>query len=315
MTAMPTLDQRADYVAAVAAGLADLAPDDRAELVEELADHVAALLEERPDADLSAELGTPRAYAAELRAAAGLVGAPAAAPTVSTRLRDLVRHVDSAQPWIRPTGRFLRPAWWVLRGVVVGAAAGLVLGFGYPSGGAYLLLVLGVLASLWLAQRAPATPPWKVGIRVVDVVAAALALYVLSVLGSTRILTEYSTQFVNSCPTEIDNLYAYDTAGRPIDGVRLYDQDGNPFDIGALGCDTTGRFGPGAQPNVYPWPSAAPLPQEFPTGPPSSLAPLPGATVSTAAGSTTPTGTGTPKVTSTPSGSSSATPSAAAPAR
>ncbi|MFE6971612.1 hypothetical protein [Isoptericola sp. NPDC057653] len=138
------------YAQAIRLQLADLGP----EVVDELTDGLEAdLAEAFSDAaaplalagsdsgddvalDLAAHFGPAQAYAAELRAAAGLPAAlPAAAGRAGRRsfaarralLADRWRRawhpVTSTPQWerLRVLGRELRPAWWVARGWVVGA--------------------------------------------------------------------------------------------------------------------------------------------------------------------------------------------------
>ena len=67
-----------DFLGAVERELADLPAEDRSALLEDLALHLEALTTEDDDRPLAVRLGSPAAYAADLRAAAGL---PARAPT------------------------------------------------------------------------------------------------------------------------------------------------------------------------------------------------------------------------------------------
>ena len=67
---MIEIDEVARYGAAVRAALADLAPDEREELLEDLEDHLAEVAAE-PGASLTDRLGDPERYAGELRAAFG----------------------------------------------------------------------------------------------------------------------------------------------------------------------------------------------------------------------------------------------------
>jgi uncharacterized membrane protein len=63
-------DDVALYGTAVRAALADLSPDEREELLEDLEDHLAEVAAE-PGASLTDRLGDPQQYASELRAAYG----------------------------------------------------------------------------------------------------------------------------------------------------------------------------------------------------------------------------------------------------
>ena len=75
MTATPTTTREAEaYLAEVREHLIDLGEEERAELLEDLAQHLADICtdEENVESDLRDLLGEPASYAAELRAAAGL---------------------------------------------------------------------------------------------------------------------------------------------------------------------------------------------------------------------------------------------------
>jgi hypothetical protein len=307
MTAMPALDRRSDYVSAVAVELTDLEPDDRAELIEELDDHIAALLEDRPHADLAVELGTPRAYAAELRAAAGLAGAGTRPGSFWRQTTDRVAALPERVPeGLRPWLAGLRPTWWVLRAYLVVAGLFHWLHQTWANSGIGVLIpapggsaVIGVLVVLAAAAASVRIATWDAltpgSRRWTSVVLAVLALVaVVGLWGPVhqgyRSEGYVSTEYVDNCPIELDNLYAYDASGKPLSGVRLYDQYGSPFDLSVFGCNISGQFAPGGEANVYPWPDAMDQPAA-PTGPPSTLAPLPGATVSSAAPSTTPSTT------------------------
>jgi hypothetical protein len=117
------------YLTEVGAALGDLGPTDRGELLDEVQEHLLAIVDEAAgdtvDTDaLIARLGSPAAYAAELRSAAGLPGAS-----------EVVR-VEAGQGWtmspstervLAATWSYLRslaPAWWAVRGFL---AAGLIL--------------------------------------------------------------------------------------------------------------------------------------------------------------------------------------------
>ena len=78
MTAPTTSPAAQRYLAEVAGELADLPVEERADLLEDLGLHLAALDAEDDAWPVGVRLGTPAAYAAELRAAAGLP--PRAAP-------------------------------------------------------------------------------------------------------------------------------------------------------------------------------------------------------------------------------------------
>ena len=115
------------YFAAIREALQDLPVVDRDELLEDLEAHLHEVAAESGSGTLEASLGSPTAYAAELRASAGLDPAPGGDLPL---LRRVERTVASSslwsglatvleRPWVRSVRTFiptLRPAWWVLRG-------------------------------------------------------------------------------------------------------------------------------------------------------------------------------------------------------
>lgn len=119
------------YVGQVAAALADLRAEARADLLEDLPGHLAEVLTEGEGVTLHDRLGDPSAYAAELRSAAGFAPVATtgrAAPRlaeVSAQLRERLERADAALGALLGYGRAvellraLRPGWWVLRGWIV----------------------------------------------------------------------------------------------------------------------------------------------------------------------------------------------------
>ena len=117
-------DDVSAYVEAVRAALADLPAATRDELLEDLPEHLAEVQDE-DTGSLADRLGTPEAYAAELRATADLA-APDEPEDRYAEWRDTVlSRLRAADTWIGPSIGYeraseffilLRPAWWVLRG-------------------------------------------------------------------------------------------------------------------------------------------------------------------------------------------------------
>ena len=244
------------YLAAVDRELADLPAEDRSELLDDLAMHLAALEEEADDRPLVARLGSPTDYAAELRAAAGLPersdpskdGRAAALLQAAQRLR--------ASRAVRELADFsaqLRPAWWVLRGYLVVLVPRLrhidgTRDFPVPTllgshliGGAAVAVAVAMSVALGRRQLP------RLGTL------AVLALDLVILLGAANILLDgqwradrtrvaYVTSsagdlFVDSpLITEqhgpVTNILAYAADGKPLSGVLLYDQDGRPLMTG-----------------------------------------------------------------------------------
>jgi hypothetical protein len=256
-------DEAARYVDGVAAQLADLPDDDRADLLDELAAHVDELVAEG-DTPLTDRLGSPAEYAAELLASAGLPPARArgrAGAQALDRLRRAAGH-----PRVRAASDFadaLRPVWWVLRAwVVVGLVAmwpgqttptwadfmPLVPRVGTPLVG-LLVLLAAVVASVQLGRRTPllgARRRWAV-----VALNVGTALLLVPVLGSVGEATHPNDVYLDAGTTEVPphegvfaaghqvwNIYAYDASGRMLHDVRLFDQSGRPLSLG-LSPDST----------------------------------------------------------------------------
>lgn len=185
------------YLAAVAGALADLPEPARAELLEDLADHLAEVRSECGDVPLRTCLGEPSDYAAELRAAAGhpALTRPTLRHSIlerSERLTGRLRETDRALGQLvgatRATDgiRALQPGWWVLRGwilalVIVGAYRHAHwTGFVPHAGGAalngWLLILAGVVVSVAVGRSVARR---GVGLRV----ATGLASVVVAIVG------------------------------------------------------------------------------------------------------------------------------------
>jgi hypothetical protein len=108
------------YVAEVAAHLGALPEAERADLLDDLREHLAEVAAEG-EGPLATRLGPPADYAAELLASAGLGARPAGpGPSTAQRLADgwhaLRRHRFVLN--VRAFLPELRPGWWVLRALL-----------------------------------------------------------------------------------------------------------------------------------------------------------------------------------------------------
>ena len=236
------------YVREVRAELADLPMDDVDDLTGGMDADLTELAAEC-GGDLAGRLGTPRLYAAELRAAAGL-------PERATgpRRGQLSRDVAHARAWftllteqhpgLRSVAAFLvtlRPAWWVLRGYLAAWALWSLLGGMRglrPHGVVQLAMALVAtvvsvqLGRGWLRDLAITRPLLVLG----NATAVVVAL-IASTAGVTSGEPSYSMQ-TSSPPgvsldgAMVDNIYAYDSDGKRISRVRLFAQDGRPLDGG-----------------------------------------------------------------------------------
>jgi hypothetical protein len=325
------------YVTAVRSWLSDLPSDE----VEDLTAGMEADLDERAAETgdrLGALLGEPEAYAAELRAAAGLaprvvpvVGAGAAGPGLVEALVTLLRAradgILTRWPWLRE----LRPTWWLARG----AALGWLLSMWTGTGRTVLLPLLGAVLSFWLGltmrRRDPLRPAAWTSLAVANVIAALAVLpmvstYTQSYLGSdNEYLSEGYAPYPESITAngeEVRNLFAYDASGNRLDGVRLFDQAGRPvvidtnllFDGSFEDIPTRPDDGmPDVAHDVFPlrWAGHdAWADPRMPWTPPLVLAPVPGVTPSTAVSPTpSPTSTASPSASPSATSTESGTPS------
>jgi hypothetical protein len=258
MTAPTTTPAAEQYLADVERELADLPAEERAELLEDLGLHLAALEEEADERPLAARLGSPGEYAAELRVAAGLPPRSAAGAT-GGRLGQgahLARHAaasvadSSVVREIRSFVPQLRPAWWVLRGYLVVLVPRLwhidgtrdfpvptLLGSHLVGGAA---VALAIVMSVMLGRRR--LPRFGT--------VAVLALDLVILLGAVNLLHDGQWRSANSrvvyvtanpgypfvdspLITEahgpVTNILAFSPDGKPLDGVLLFDQDGRPL--------------------------------------------------------------------------------------
>ncbi|MEU7929053.1 hypothetical protein [Micromonospora sp. NPDC049107] len=317
-----------DYVARVRAALADLPPDRRTELTEDLADHLTEVAAEA-EGTLVERLGEPEAYAAELRAAAGVgVGGgrnldhrvAAAVVRVRSRLRALDSRLGPPLGYATASEflRLLRPAWWVLRGylaamlltvISTGGSFGVLPRFGGELLAGLIMLVGFVLASIWLGRRSAQLTRWPRS--AVQVGSAVLVVFALSALMQAEDRMRYGDYgidptSINDPYSQVRDVFVYDSEGRLVENARLFDQNGNPIRLGYPDCE--GRVDEYGNPLLRPYPYCPDRPPFGPRGPR-----LPEAPTSTPSASESPTGTPTPTVTpASPSAapaSSSATPS------
>jgi hypothetical protein len=257
MTAPVTTPEAQRYLAAVAAHLSDLPLEERTDLLEDLAQHLTALAEEPEDErPFEVRIGTPGAYAAELRAAAGLPPRGAKAVRATPELV-LAVHRTWRRAAATRAGRevlaflpLLEPAWWVLRAYLLLVAVALLTGSGTRDAllldvgffGIGELVVLGaaVVGSVALARR-PMTTRHREVLRAGEVVLGVFTVWAVLASGGT---TDYA--YVDSgAPSvasepypllstsgPVTDIFPYSADGTPLDGVLLYDQDGRPLRTG-----------------------------------------------------------------------------------
>ncbi|CAH0186775.1 hypothetical protein [Microbacterium foliorum] len=246
-TAVTIDEQIRAFASAVRAHLDDLPADELDEIMSGLS---ADLADQAADNDGVLELGDPAAYAEELRSAAGLP--PRSEDGQRLRMRDRFATWRAATAasirgsafgaWLLDLLIALRPVWWVLRGIamfalIVGTPLGAVMPLAPMSWLIGLALVIVSVQwgrGLWLPQN------WLRHMRtVVSVVAVVMLPFVLALTLTPRVEyvgDEYSPQGLMLDGVQINNIFAYDEDGNPIDRVQLFTGKGTPLDLyGASG--------------------------------------------------------------------------------
>jgi len=300
MSFLHTSPETAAYLDRLAPLLAHLPDDECADLLEELAIHLDSVLEVADAAgdgrDLQAIVGEPTQFVRDFCESAGLSLAPVDdAPTPETGpVSSSIRRIGRTVSWfetkilgrdsLRSAIGFLpelRPAWWVLRGVLLVMIAGQIFGFdgvdrwGFlPMPKLFGSVALGLVASVWSVRKSVEMGRRRthaerrnlfnrgrllnIGIGVVGLIilgtgmaAAGLAFantgyYEEPIGGSIYTeavpVTEEGLYFEDgpgsqghvhleaADGTDITNIYPFDDEGRPLSGVRLFDQLGRPID-------------------------------------------------------------------------------------
>lgn len=250
MTASTTTPEVTRYRDAVRAALADLSAEDRDDLMEDVESHLTEVAAENEGS--LARLGSPTDYAAELRTSAGLPlhNAPAVRASLWARLSAAVANsaagrglerLTTTRGWqsFRSFLPELRPGWWVLRGyLVVWAIAGVFFGdsplvprINNSSLLGLLLTAVGIWASVRLGMRARSHPPRRARRIWGRVFVGVLLLVTFGLLVSDNPGEEiiYYDGGQQTGLVGVRNVYVFDSEGRPLTGVQLFDQDGNPL--------------------------------------------------------------------------------------
>jgi hypothetical protein len=252
------------YYERVAAALTDLPPEARDELLEDLPAHFAEVLAEQ-GGPLVDRLGPPATYAAELRAAAGLDTGPAkgadrvpvvvAYERVVAQLPELDRRAGRLIGYPRATEflRLLRPAWWIARAVAIVVlifAADILPTDRLDDPIGWLFLAVAIVVSIRMGVGGvPRVPRW------LGFAGTAVAVVgVLFIVANTpNLLRQYTSQpYYTTGGGAFDgvtNVFPVDEHGRHLERVTLYDQNGNPIQVGDYWRCTSGD---GSVPASYP---------------------------------------------------------------
>jgi len=282
-------DEITAYVFAVRAALGDLPEAQRDELLEDLAEHLTEVMADG-EGSLTDRLGSPEAYAAELRGTAPFVGgfpdppkssnpfAPFAevrdqvVPKLREHVEPVLRVVDEragrllGYPRARDFFVLLRPAWWVLRGYLAAMVLAAMLdGSGQPIGllpriggsdiVALLLLGAAVLGSIWLGRRSLRLGRLpRLGLYLGSFVLVMVALGGFIDTDSTTRDAYYSDVNYDNPYSGVEDVFVYDEQGQLISNARLFDQNGEPIHLGNPYCyDENGEYKGDVDAGVYPY--------------------------------------------------------------
>ena len=257
-----TATQEAErYLKEVAPHLAALPAEERADLLDDLAQHLREIAAE-PGPPLAERLGSPEAYAAELLASAGVVPSRRRGVPLLARAADLAHRAKGSwlgEEYVR-LYPVLRPAWWVIRAYLAVSLLAAMQGNGseaFPlpelagsTAVGLLAILVAVPLSVRLGQRALARSG-RLLVLGANVLAIVYGLSLLTSDGPSEIRYVDSDYHPSAAPSRgclataagqpITNLYAYDVEGRLLDPVLLYDQDGQPIDNLCPELDSRGR--------------------------------------------------------------------------
>ena len=257
-TVIGVTDTVAAYVREVRAELADLPSEDVDDLTGGMEADLTELAAEC-GGDVAGRLGSAKLYAAELRSAAGLPE-PVIGPGPRSRpLGEAVTHVRASftrlterHPWLWSMTAFLvtlRPAWWLLRGYLAAWTVGGILGIDQgirPRGlTGTLMALMAIVVSVqlgrgWLRHMAMTRP-----LLVLGNTFAVVVMFIAATAGVASGEVNYSMETspppgVSLNGQQVGNIYAYDSDGNRITGVRLFDQVGRPLDGDQSYTDASG---------------------------------------------------------------------------
>ncbi|TWP51211.1 hypothetical protein FKR81_16480 [Lentzea tibetensis] len=324
------------YLAGMRAALADLPASEVAEIMEDVEAHVTEVAAELgEDETLEQRLGTPEAYAQELRTAAGyparteVIAKPNKLPALSkpriaawllggataftliagtALLREagvlllpaaalaisyvLVReHGPEQRPMMQlpevlklgellnqpaetPAGRAiaylrsLQPAWWLLRTVLLVVAAVLL-----TSRDLFAFLIIAALAALafYAGPKSKTDRRWLWITLPASALAAATILQMIDVAADSMNYGRASNSYPVQVTEQYENIYPFDSNGKLLEGVLLFDQDGNAINAQRdYPCPGTEPMIPN---NKYPRPKIDRSTGECLTIPPSAAVP------------------------------------------
>lgn len=251
-----TMSTIAPEIVAFAKSVRDALSDLPAEEIDDLTEGLEADLAESLAEDLRRTLPDPVAYAAELRAAAGLPGRESSGAKrgvldAMQELTERIATVSERNPAVASFVEFadaVRPVWWIVRAWaatwMLAAFFGMERSFAFE--GAWWVVMVGlVIVSVQWGRGRWGFPSQRELVAVGNIVVAVALLPIFGAAyswgGSGG---DYDAGFeagsdsgygaatspLSMMGQPVINVYAYDAAGQPLTGVQLFDQDGRPLD-------------------------------------------------------------------------------------
>jgi hypothetical protein len=245
----------AAFASAVRTALSDLAPDE----IDELTDGLEADLTDRLADGHAADLGDARAYAEELRAAAGLPHRPSARAGFAAELAELrhapavvataFREFGATHPSLRQVRDFvvtLRPLWWIFRAAVVTTLIGNVANPGWSpvNGFTVLIGIAALVVSVQFGRGKWLPVAWMRGLLLaINIILVVCAPFIIAGTATTVNNGWYSQAYPDDSGSDlsgtgllengsqVSNIFAYDAQGNALTDVQLFDQDGKPLDL------------------------------------------------------------------------------------
>ncbi|HEV2783191.1 MAG TPA: hypothetical protein VGX25_27730 [Actinophytocola sp.] len=132
--------------------------------------------------------------------------------------------------------RSLRPAWWLIRIVVLALA--LLAIFGHAGAANLLWPIIALVVLIWFGPKARTDRRWTWVVAPANAFAVGIALALLGLGWANAVGSPYRPQSgVIIEGRQFDNVYVFGPDGKPLTEVYLYDENGIPITVPVPGCN------------------------------------------------------------------------------